>query len=93
MSTESILLLVALVLPILIGFFSRVAGRAIAVAVIAGILGWGAYTYSEGRSLSFFGKAIEPTWFYAFVGALLVWEVVALYLALRARAAQRSHDA
>jgi hypothetical protein len=93
MSTESILILAALVVSILIGGFSRVAGRAIAVAVVAGILGWGAYTYSEGRSLAFFGRAIEPAWFYAIVGALLVWEIVALYLALRARAAQRSHDA
>src|SRR5258705_13724647 len=85
MSTESIVVLSAIVLSIIVGSFSRVYGRVVGVVLVGGILGWGAYVYSHGRELAFFGRPLEATWFYAAVGALFVWEVIALWMALRAR--------
>src|SRR3954471_20541297 len=90
MSTESIVVLSAIVLSIVVGSFSRVWGRLVGLILVGAILGWGIYVYGQGRELAFFGRPLAATWFYVAVGALFAWEVVALTMALRAR--RRAHD-
>ena len=85
MTTESIVVLSAIVVSIVVGSFSRVWGRLVGLLLVGAILGWGIYVYSAGRELAFFGRALAATWFYVAVGALFAWEVIALSMALRAR--------
>lgn len=85
MSTESIIILAAVVLAIVAGMFSRIAGRSVGLLLVLGLIGWGAYVYGEGRSLAFFGHPLSPVAFYGILGALAAYEAVTLVIAVRAR--------
>lgn len=85
MSAESIAVLVAILASIAVGAFSRVWGRIVGLVVVAAILGWGVLVYARGEGLALFGRPLEAHWFFVIAGAILVYEVMALVWALRAR--------
>jgi hypothetical protein len=89
-STESIVIIGGVVGAIVAGMFSRIAGAVAGLLLVAAMLGWGAHVYSEGRALSFFGSALSPPAFYGAIGALGAYEVLSLFLALRARKRQKA---
>jgi hypothetical protein len=92
-STESIVILVAVVAAIVAGMFSKIAGRVAGLLLVLGIIAWGAWMYSRGQGLAFFGQPISPATFYALLGVLTAYQVAALVLAVRARKRERAKRA
>jgi hypothetical protein len=90
MSTESIVILVAVVAAIVAGMFSRIAGRVLGLALIVGLIAWGAHMYARGPGLSFFGRPLSQGAFYGILGTLAAYEAVSLVLAVRARRRERA---
>ena len=90
MSTESILIIVGVVGAIVAGMFSRIAGAIAGLLLVGGMIGWGGYIYSQGRALSFFGKSLSETAFYGAAAALGAYEILSLFLAIRARKRQKA---
>jgi hypothetical protein len=84
-STQTIIILGAIVVAIVAGMFSRIAGRTVGFLLVLGLIGWGAHVYGEGRSLAFFGHPLSPVAFYGILGALAAYEAATLVLAVRAR--------